>query len=224
MGANRLELFVQRYIERADKIAEFATNSGERHMWRQVSSSEQGQQQERRPAAGGVKESSFWLSQIFMLAATVLGVFLAAQEGLNQAIAFDDLTSRQNNYYLRSSLYSELQSNIAQAKEYAAFVQRASDNTIKQYQLQLDLFVWESMRYSPATLETPSEFISEIQRYYREANDIRQKIERRVYGSEYGGAELLKVTERMEKDVAPKLRANIDHLKKSLMDKGVALD
>ncbi|WLQ17068.1 hypothetical protein O5O45_14200 [Hahella aquimaris] len=173
----------------------------------------------------GIKESSFWISQIFMILATVLGVYLAAQEGLNQAIIFDDLTSRQNNYYLRNSLASELQSNLIQARDYAEFVKSPpSRSAIKMFPLKLDLFVWESMRYSPSALETPSQFILEIQRYYREIEDIRGKIESSAYAPHYGAEEMKKRTERMEKEVLPKLLANIDTLRRYLKEHNVPVD
>ena len=35
-------------------------------------------------------KTSFWISQVFMIIATIVGVYLAAQEGLSQAIIFDE--------------------------------------------------------------------------------------------------------------------------------------
>lgn len=58
--------------------------------------------------------SSFWVGQIFMLIATVMGVFLAAQSGLEQALTFDSITRMESNYYLRKSLQDELTDNAQQ--------------------------------------------------------------------------------------------------------------
>ena len=58
-------------------------------------------------------KSGFWISQMFVVAATIIGVYLAAHTGLQQAIAFDRLTSQESNYYLRKSLHDELADNVA---------------------------------------------------------------------------------------------------------------
>lgn len=64
-------------------------------------------------------KTSFWVSQIFIIIATVVGVYLAAQEGLSQAIKFDALSNMQNNYHLRHALYDEVSDNVEILSHYA---------------------------------------------------------------------------------------------------------
>lgn len=112
-----------------------------------------------------VKKASFWVSHLFIIAATIVGVFLAANEGLKQAMIFDDIRSAKNNYYLRKSLQGELADNIAYIKEFIAKVDRRVDKP----ELALETFVWKNMAFSSATLETPSELLREAKQFYRKA-------------------------------------------------------
>ncbi|WP_394391533.1 hypothetical protein [Shewanella woodyi] len=161
-------------------------------------------------------KSSFWISQVFMIIATVTGVFLAAQEGLSQAITFDTLTNKQNNYYLRHALYDEVSDNVQELNEYRENIVGKSTSSIKNFHPNMATFVWENMRYSQYTLETPSAILSEIRRFYIQAEDIVNKIENRVYGAQYGGDLLEALTEKISTKTLPALKANYTELAEEL--------
>ncbi|MAK91028.1 MAG: hypothetical protein CMI13_07325, partial [Oleibacter sp.] len=93
-----------------------------------------------------LKTSSFWISQIFMIIATVAGVYLAAQAGLQQAIEFDNLTSTESNYYLRQSLYDEVDANVSLLRTYNKefFSRPLQKNELEKNTPALRRFVWES--------------------------------------------------------------------------------
>lgn len=164
-----------------------------------------------------VKKASFWISQIFVIVATVAGVYLAASTGLEQAIQFDELTSEQNNYFLRKSLQNELADNVGYIREYADKVKKQVVNP----ELALETFVWKSMVYSPAALETPSALLRETQRFYHAAAEIMAN---KNFQPRNRAENLVKLADHVESDVLPKFEANITALRGMLLGRGISLD
>ncbi|MCE9780675.1 hypothetical protein [Shewanella algae] len=167
-------------------------------------------------------KTSFWVSQIFMIIATVAGVYLAAQEGLSQAIKFDSLTNMQNNYHLQHSLYEELKDNVTVITEYAERIEKEKPYNIKEYHPVMADFVWQNMKYSAYTLETPSDILSGARRFYMGSEDIVGKIERKFYGPSFGTKQLRVLIEEVETKTLPKLEQSYkkmaDELKRAGMD------
>ncbi len=171
-------------------------------------------------------KTSFWVSQIFMIVATVIGVYLAAQEGLSQAIKFDDLNNKQNNYYLRHALYDEVKDNVETINAYAELV---SNSTVSAYDLKnvrptISTFVWDNMRYSRNTLETPTEILTETRRFYMLSDDLVAKLEARFYGRKFGAKKLTELTAEVSETTLPKLRANFEALEKHLEENGIKVE
>ncbi|QYJ76107.1 hypothetical protein [Shewanella sp. FJAT-52076] len=166
-------------------------------------------------------KTSFWISQVFMIIATVAGVYLAAKEGLSQAIAFDSLMSQQNNYHLRHALYDELADNVQILTAYADKIEKERPFDIKRHHPAVATFVWENMRYSQSTLETPSEILSASRRFHSQSADIIDKLESKFYGPTYGVKELRVVIASMEQHTLPALKINYEALGESLRQAGV---
>lgn len=153
---------------------------------------------------GEVSTLSFWISQVFMIIATVLGVYLAGQQGLAQAVNFEQIQSDKNNYYLRKSLQHELEDNVALLQDYIELLSVPCSRSAAQcYALQLDQFIWQSMKFSNATLETPPELLRESRAFYRQVNDIQQKISQNVYGRSYAAGLLEQQINHMQQVVLP---------------------
>ncbi|WP_028766092.1 hypothetical protein [Shewanella fidelis] len=171
-------------------------------------------------------KTSFWVSQIFMIVATVVGVYLAAQEGLSQAIKFDELSNKQNNYYLRHALYDEVTDNINMLEAYADTLTKGSSNPyeLKHIRPNIGTFVWENMRYSPNALETPTTILTETRRFYNASEDIVSKIEGRFYGSKYGAKQLKELTQKMRTETMPKLEKNFQSLALELKQNGITVE
>ncbi|AJQ94106.1 hypothetical protein [Gynuella sunshinyii] len=160
---------------------------------------------------GELISSGFWLSQVFMLVATVLGVYLAAQTGLKQAIIFDDLSDKQEQYYLRHSLYDEVMDNVSILKDYDEnFLSQGVllDRSTKAYP-DVGYYVWETMKNSPATLEIPSYFISETRRFYSKVEFIIRLLEQRKLATGYASKMLRAELVNIE-PVLQKLKQNLD--------------
>lgn len=166
-------------------------------------------------------KTSFWVGQVFMILATIIGVYLAAQEGLNQAITFDILTNKQNNYFLRRSLYDEVQDNTKILEEYANMLVTKPPYDIKNHSPALGKFIWENMKFSQFTLETPTELLSNVRRYYLNVDAIIAKIESRTIGPRFGAGELTKLNDEIIKKTLPELQKSYQLLAKELEQAGI---
>ena len=173
---------------------------------------------------GELIKTSFWISQIFMIIATIVGVYLAAQEGLSQAIKFDNLSNMQNNYHLRHALYDELSDNVKVLNSYAELIRTEAPYDIKSVHPAMATFVWENMRYSPNTLETPSQILSDARRFYLTSADIIEKIERKFYGPRFASTQLEALTAELTTSTLPALKANYESLAVQLQANEISLD
>ncbi|MCH8499914.1 MAG: hypothetical protein LAT63_15670 [Marinobacter sp.] len=170
--------------------------------------------------------SGFWLSQFFIIIATIVGVYLAANAGLKQAITFDNLTGHERNYYLRVSLHDEVQDNVTRLRAYVdeTLSRNPSQAVLQNQRPELQQFVWETMRFSPRTLETPSIFLTGGRRFYSEAQDIITKAERRTYGATHAAGLMTALLDQMEQDYLPRLQANYEALGDYLQAQGMIID
>lgn len=168
-------------------------------------------------------KSGFWISQMFVVAATIIGVYLAAHTGLQQAIAFDRLTSQESNYYLRKSLHDELADNVAVLRIYAneTLSPKLWPEELKNSRPILSQYVWETMRYSPQTLEVPSVFLTGSRRFMREAEAIIRNVEGQVYGTSYAKTQMNELLDEVEAELLPGLRQNYESLADDLAEKGL---
>lgn len=165
-----------------------------------------------------LRSSAYWLTNALMIVATVLGVFLAARVGLQQAIVFDEINGLKQSYNLQSTLADELAENLEVLRHYNSnYLSRA----LPQQELLLNNpgishFVWDTMKASPQTLETPGYFLNEVQRFYRTTERIIQGREQQRYGASQAGKLLTEQLDHMEQQVLPRLRGNIQNIGRTL--------
>ena len=172
--------------------------------------------------ADEVKKPSFWISQIFILLATVLGVYLASSQGFEQAMNYGNLQAARNNYYLRKSLRSEIDDNLALVDEYLKRLETGG-LPARKAPFALDTFVWESMKNSPSTMEAPPELLREARMFYRGVADIQQKVADNTYSVKTATERLNEMTGRIRGTVLQQFDADIDALGKRLRDNGMDL-
>ncbi len=173
-----------------------------------------------------IKKISYWDGQSIMLVATVLGVFLAAQVGLRQAIIFDDIASKESNYYLRQSLYQEVSDNVALLRTYndEYLGRNVPKQTLLANHPKISYYVWETMKFSPFTLETPSHFLSESRAFYDLAEDLIAKREAGILGAGFVKKLMNDKLDHVEKNVLPLIKANTDKLASELADYDVPVE
>ena len=173
-----------------------------------------------------IKKASYWVGQIFMMIATVVGVFLAAQVGLRQAIIFDDIASKESNYYLRQSLYQEVSDNVDLLRTYndEYLGRNVPKQTLLANHPKISYYVWETMKFSPFTLETPSHFLSESRAFYDLAEDLIAKREAGILGASFVKKLMNDKLDHVEKNVLPLIKANTDKLASELADYDVPVE
>lgn len=169
------------------------------------------------------KKLSFWVSQLFILLATVVGVYLASSQGFRQALAYGDIQNTRSNYYLRKSLRGELADNVRLVREYANRVKTGGLPARKE-PFNLDTFVWESMKNSSATLETPPELLRESRMFYRGIADTHEKIVNNTFGVDFAVKKLNEFADHMEKEVLPQFDADMQTLRDSLAKRDVRVE
>tara|TARA_R110000765_G_scaffold256794_1_gene357153 strand:+ start:1490 stop:2107 length:618 start_codon:yes stop_codon:yes gene_type:complete len=166
-------------------------------------------------------KTGFWVGQIFMVIATVVGVYLAAQEGLSQALLFENLNSKEKNYYLQHALADELDDNIIALNAYADLLQNKPIYDIKSNRPVVSDFVWESMKYSPNALETPSDILSAIRRYNSEVALIIKKMEGNQFGPKHGSSLLLALNKKVTDGALSDLIRHYTQLHHELVEAGI---
>ncbi len=171
-------------------------------------------------------KTGFWVSQLFVILATIIGVYLAANAGLRQALMFDKVTKQESNYYLRRSIYDELADNVLVLRLYAeeTLARNPPHSELLNNRPLLSRFVWDNLRYSANTLETPSLFLTESRRFYLQVDDIIARAENRTWSTAHAGAQLGQLLDVMEHQLLPQLQDNYQALGRNLTAYGVDLN
>ncbi len=165
--------------------------------------------------------SGFWVGHILMIIATVAGVYLAAQQGLSQAILYNQFDSIQNNYHLRRSLYDEVSENVRLLSDFdEKFLSKnVSGVTLKLNQPTIENYIWETMKFSPQTLETPSYFLTSVRRFYQNSASILDRVQTGKLGASNASRLLRVELQKMQQKVLPKLNEDIQKLAQQLEQK-----
>ena len=162
--------------------------------------------------------TGFWITNICMIVATIIGVFLASNEGFRQAMTFDDINTSEANYYLRRSMLLELEDNLTLVKERVDVLEQAQ---YKRYDpsrddLDLDHYVWHSMQYSANTMEVPSHLLAGVRRYYRQIALIWRKMAAHQISSQNGLDKVKAANREVEMQLIPSIRADLAELEQEL--------
>lgn len=174
---------------------------------------------------GELKKTGFWLNQAFMIISTIVGVYLAAQSGLEQALKFDTLNKMEDNYYLRMSLYDELEDALNDLDAYAEFLTKnPSSQAIKEHKPMLEKYIWHTMQYNPTTLETPSYILSDVRRFYSKADRTLDQVERWAIGSRHAAELLKEQTAEFRQGSLKALLNSAEHLKQLLEKEDIRVD
>lgn len=170
-----------------------------------------------------IRKASFWIAQICVIIATILGVYLAASQGFKQAMAFEDVRSDKANAYLRISLRTEMANNAEIVKAYVAKIRKNDSFSARKSPLPLQMFVWENMKFSSNTLETPSDMLNANIEFLRGINATYNELASSGISTENGLKRMEEAVAKLENEVFPKLDANIALLRASLEKRDVKL-
>jgi hypothetical protein len=177
----------------------------------------------RRMDHRDIGSSGFWVGHMLMIMATIIGVFLAAQAGLAQAIKFDQYKDLQSNYFLRQSLLEEVTDNVKILREYEKeyLSQSVANITLKTNRPDLSTYVWESMKFNSATLETPSFYLTSIRRFYSTSMSLIDKAEQQQLSAVFAAKQLKSELDYIESEVIQSLQVNCNKLAEDLMKYGI---
>ena len=167
-----------------------------------------------------VRKASFWISQLCIILATIIGVYLAANQGFKQALAYGNIQIDRNNYHLRESLRDEITRNIANTRDYLKVIAKGGVAN-RRAPLQLDTYVWDAMKFSPSTLEVPAELLNANMNFMRTMNDLQAKIASGDTPVETATKRIEELLATLETDTIPKFDANIKAIKTRLDKQGV---
>ncbi|WP_024592001.1 MULTISPECIES: hypothetical protein [unclassified Pseudoalteromonas] len=171
-----------------------------------------------------LKSTGFWLNQFFMVISTVFGVYLAAQSGLEQALKFDSFSKMEDNYYLRTSLYDEVNDNANSMEEYANLLAKSpSIKEIEYFKPTLEKYIWQTMQYSPTTLETPSELLTQIRRFYSRAKFLIDAVANKRISARQAAEELKEITNLIKTQTLPALKNSAKQLKMELQQNDISV-
>ena len=144
----------------------------------------------------------FWISQMAVVASTIVGVYLATSEGLKSAIDFHSLTTLEKKYYTLNALRQELTSNNDLIKQYTERLLNKDENgeVVSHNGIgtmpDLNWFVWTTMTNSSETLDLPVDILSDANRYYLNLAKTMDTLQR-SHGREvlWDGKALAKLTD-----------------------------
>lgn len=170
-----------------------------------------------------IRKASFWVSQFFILIATVLGVYLAASQGYKQAVQFENMTSYKENYYLQKSLQYELQDNVQILKSYMSNIQSGGSLVDRKEPLNFYSLVWDNMKFSSTTLGTPPELLRDAQRFYRDVANMHKELASSGVSVSYGLKKLQEYIDVVETSLIPALEKSTQQIKQELDGSDVIL-
>ncbi|MGJ8483823.1 MULTISPECIES: hypothetical protein [unclassified Pseudoalteromonas] len=171
-----------------------------------------------------LKSIGFWLNQLFLVFSTIFGVYLAAQSGLEQALKFDSFSKMEDNYYLRTSLYDEVKDNAEHLKKFANLLAKSPPKSELEYNKPtIEKYIWQTMQYSPTTLETPSEFLTEIRRFYNKSQFIIDAAISRKMSAKHASELLNEEVDIINNKTLPNLKSSALKLQNELNKNGIQI-
>ena len=171
-----------------------------------------------------LKSTGFWLNQVFLVLSTIFGVYLAAQSGLEQALKFDSYSKMEDNFYLRTSLYDEVKDNASNVRAYAERLAKSPPSSEMEYHKPtLEKYIWQTMQYSPTTLETPSIFLTQIRRFYSRAEFVIEAALKRKMSARQASIELNQIADSIEQQTLPQLKTSALNLQQELQQNDIII-
>ncbi len=200
-----------------------------------------------------VRESGnieFWISNLFIMASTIIGVFLAAQAGFTTALQFEVARSERDGYYLRRALLDEVKDNIASVDQWSNAFEKilrnrissqyflptdtwtvywsdrngwssSSNSNILPEDLKMKTFVWETMKQQAITFQLTPELLSAVRRYYDSMDVNMRDVLSHQWKSGPAAKAILADTKRMSEEIVPAFEKDIAELRASLQARSV---
>jgi hypothetical protein len=129
---------------------------------------------QRTPEKFGLIESiggpQFIIAQLFTIAATVLGVYLAGYVGFQRTLEYDRYVKAQQQSDLLNAVYSELKDNANRVRDFANRIDPSGAENVGEWP-RLRLFVWQAAGQTTSAFDIPPEALSGMQAFYDETGE-----------------------------------------------------
>jgi hypothetical protein len=197
-----------------------------------------------------VRESGnaeFWVANLFLMASTIIGVYLAAQAGFTTAMQFEVARSERDGYYMRRALLDEVKDNLDSVGEWSSGFEKILRNRIsEQYflpsdtwtvywsdkngwsnagvapdELKMKTFVWETMKQQAITFQLAPELLSAVRRYYDSMDGNMKDVLGHEWKAGPAAKAILEDTRRMREEIVPVFERDIAELRESLQARSV---
>lgn len=87
----------------------------------------------------------------------------------------------------------------------------------------LEKYIWQTMQYSPTTLETPSIFLTQIRRFYSRAEFVITAAIKRKMSAQQASIELTKIADIIEQQTLPQLKFSTLNLQQELKQNDIII-
>jgi len=197
-----------------------------------------------------VRESGnveFWVSNLVIMASTIIGVYLAAQAGYKTAIEFEVARSERDGYYLRRALLDEVKDNLQVVDEWSAATEKTlrtrisadyflptdswvsywadkngwSSSRITPEAIRLKTFIWETMKEQSITFQLPSELISGVRRFNDNMEANGADILKQDWKAGRAAKNIESEVKKMREQIVPLFEKDIAELRESLRQRSV---
>jgi hypothetical protein len=129
---------------------------------------------QRTPEKFGLMESiggpQFIIAQLFTIAATVLGVYLAGYVGFQRTLEYDRYVKAQQQTDLLNAVYAELRDNAVRIKQFADKIEPSGATNPGEFP-RLRLYVWNAAGQTTSAFDIPPEALSGMQAVYDEIGE-----------------------------------------------------
>jgi hypothetical protein len=129
---------------------------------------------QRTPEKFGLLESiggpQFIAAQIFTIAATVIGVYLAGYVGFQRTLEYDRYVKAQQQSDLLNAVYAELRDNAKRVQDFANRIDPSGAEQVGEWP-RLRLYVWNAAGQTTSAFDIPPEALSGMQALYDEVGE-----------------------------------------------------
>ena len=178
----------------------------------------------RPPTVPLRKNPEFIVSQILMIVATIIGVYLAANEGFKKAIQFQLLDADRTAYRHMVALRNEMAFNARTLSDFSRKYRESGANIHDQFMPALRTFVWDSSSEHPSVFDMPEEVLGGATSIY---DTLRAQMERGGRGPDRR-VELLDAFDeesaRIETEMLPAFSRTLADLTQRLEEGGIRLE
>ena len=167
-------------------------------------------------------DAAYWVGHLVVIIATVAGVYLAATVGFEKAVDLELLESDRDTYYLAAAFHGELEDNVNAVLSFSD-TYKAQPYYAEQHRLQLNQYVFETMRFASSTFELRPQILNAASRYYSEVNETLAKLGQRQLGKPFALDRLTMLTKQFQSGALTLLDADVAKLKRKLESAGIPL-